>query len=73
MQTFVVRLFLADDLPGFRGTVERPGSTAIPFHDEVELIRRLMEIVGSLALEGTGNGEDPPERRSQAGQPAEPG
>lgn len=73
METFVVRLFLADDLRGFQGTVERPGARAIPFHDDVELIRRLTEIVGSLVLEDPGNDEHGPEPRSDAREPPEPG
>lgn len=48
METFLVRLFVAADLEGFEGTVQRPGHAAVGFHDEAELIRRLLEVAGRL-------------------------
>jgi hypothetical protein len=55
VETFVVRLFVASDLPGFQGTVQRPGSPVITFHDAEELIHRLRQgLPSQAAREGVG-------------------
>lgn len=53
METFVVRVFVADDMDAFVGTVERPGEPSRTFHDAKELIGFLHEALAAGAtLEG---------------------
>ena len=56
MVTFVVRVFVADDLDGFEGTLERPGTDALVFHDAADLVRQLTAIVQQR--HGSGPGGD---------------
>jgi hypothetical protein len=46
METFVVRVFVADDVDDVAGTLERPGGPTVVFRDERELIGLLRSLVG---------------------------
>jgi hypothetical protein len=45
METFVVRVFVAEDVGGFTGTVQRPGEPPATFHSADELVRFLHEMI----------------------------
>lgn len=59
METFVVRVFVAEDLAGFEGTLQRPGAELHTFHDAADLIRQLTEIVGQREGELSTEGDLP--------------
>ena len=47
MHTFVVRLFVAEDVDAFAGVVEEPVSgTRAAFHDAADLVSQLEHAVG---------------------------
>jgi hypothetical protein len=57
--TLVVRLFVADDLDGFEGTIQRPGDEAIVFHDAADLIRQLTAMLQARGPGGAEGDNDP--------------
>jgi hypothetical protein len=57
VETFIVRVFTAEDLDGLNGTIERPGGLAVPFHGANDLIDRL---IATRPERPRGPGDDEP-------------